>query len=195
MTGARLPGGALLGVGVPGLFVPALRMLAEADDDVAEAFEAALAKSPAYQTVAQLQEAVPEQMREREARAADALIPCLLSLASNSQTRDPATLAKPISQSPNLELTPAQRETLEHRLTSLLHSLAIESTGHAIEILTQNATNYASSRVFTDVRHVFSRDPTRPPTGAAIVEVLQLQTWSPDGSSDTTYVAMDEADL
>jgi hypothetical protein len=35
----------------------------------------------------------------------------------------------------------------------------------------------------------------RPPSGAVIVEMLQLETWSSDGRTDTLRVAMDRADL
>ncbi len=104
-------------------------------------------------------------------------------------------LARSISLSPDLELDETETAALEQRLDELLQIEAVESTAHAIEILTQNPRNYGSARVLTDVRHVFSRDVREPPRGATIVEVLQLHTWSPNGTSDTTYVAMDEADL
>jgi hypothetical protein len=193
VTGVRVPAGALVGVGVPPPFRPALQLLAKVSQDVADAVHAALADAPEFRTVAQLQDLMPSAITS--APGGEALVPCLLSLASHAQAGHPAALAKAISRSPGLELDEAQAGYLEHRLTQLLSTPALESTGHAIEILTQNPRNYGASHVFTDVRHVFRRDATQSPTGATIVEVLQLQTWSPDGSSDTIYVAMDEVDL
>ena len=134
-------------------------------------------------------------LREQDKMAADSLLPSLLSLATSTQPADPEVLTKSISRSPDLGLEPERADALAERLQGLLRTSAVESTGHAIEILTQNPRNYGGSRVFTDVRHVFGRDPQKTPTGATVLEILQLQTWGPDGASDTIYVAMDETDL
>jgi len=196
LTSARLPAGAVVGVGVPPAFRAGLRLLARLPDQEAGELLGRLTDAPSFQTVTRLEAVVPDALRARDAPGADALVTCLLSIGGHPRAaEDVRTLARSISLAPELELGDNEAEVLERRLADLLVIPAIESTAHAIEVLTQNPRNYGSARVLTDVRHVFSRDVTEPPKGATIVEVLQLRTWSLDGSSDTTYVAMDETDL
>jgi prophage DNA circulation protein len=196
LTSARLPATALVGVGIPRPFRVALQLLARLPDQEAAELVDLFGKERSFQTVSQLQALVPDTLSKADAAGAQALIPCLLSLGGHPRAADDAAgLASSISLSPDLELENAETAALERRLNELLKLPAIESTARAIEILTQNPHNYESARVLTDVRHVFSRDVGEPPRGATIVEVLQLHTWSPDGVSDITYVAMDEADL
>jgi hypothetical protein len=60
---------------------------------------------------------------------------------------------------------------------------------------TQNPRNFQSARIVTDIRPVFSDKVSAPPLGAVIVETLQIQTWTRDGSSELIFVSMDETDL
>ncbi len=62
-------------------------------------------------------------------------------------------------------------------------------------MLAQHDRNFQSARIFTDLRPLFETDPEQAPSGAVIVEMLQLETWSGDGRTETVRVAMDRADL
>ncbi len=42
---------------------------------------------------------------------------------------------------------------------------------------------------------MFQDNPDAQPSGAVIVETLQLQTWTRDGESEAIFVSMDETDL
>jgi hypothetical protein len=78
------------------------------------------------------------------------------------------------------------------RLTS---TRALRTSANAHEVLAQHDRNFQSARIFTDLRPLFGADPERPPSGAVIVEMLQLETWSGEGRTETVRVAMDRADL
>ena len=78
------------------------------------------------------------------------------------------------------------------RLTS---TRALRTSANAHEVLAQHDRNFQSARIFTDLRPLFDTNPEQPPSGAVIVEMLQLETWSGDGRTETVRVAMDRTDL
>jgi hypothetical protein len=78
LTGVTIPAAAIVGQRVPLPFRPALRLLASLDDASAATIAAALASAQEFQTVAQLQEIVPDELREQDATGTEALVPCLL---------------------------------------------------------------------------------------------------------------------
>ncbi len=78
------------------------------------------------------------------------------------------------------------------RLTS---TRALRTSANAHEVLAQHDRNFQSARIFTDLRPLFDTNPEQPPSGAVIVEMLQLETWSGDGQTETVRVAMDRTDL
>ena len=84
---------------------------------------------------------------------------------------------------------------LADRASALLETAAIGTTAIAVDLQTQHARNYQQARILTDIRPVFPDAIDEAPTGAVIVEVLQIQTWTRDGESETLVVALDEKDL
>jgi hypothetical protein len=193
MTGSR--GGHIANLGIPQQFRAALALLSALADDEARALCDAVAAASAFQSVADLLNHIRSALPDAHAADADDLVPALLSLSSLARSADPITIAVAASKSANLELDDESRDRLQARLRPLLESKAISSTAAAIDVLTQHSRNYRTARVFTDIRPVFPEDVADLPTGAVLVETLQLQTWDRDGNSETIYVAMDEADL
>jgi hypothetical protein len=105
-------------------------------------------------------------------------------------------IAEALSRSADLDLSNDEaRSRLGERVASILRTEALSTTAVGVELLTQFPRNYQVSRIFTDIRPLFHDEVEDRPTGAVIVETLQLQTWNRDGSTETLYVAMDEADL
>lgn len=180
---------------IPEPYRGSLAALARLDEDRTNRLLEAMNSAAPLLRVQDLERLTLQAFSEAERRGARNLIPAVLSLRGQLRTTSPNRLAAVTSASDELELTPNEREQLAARLEALLATEALSSTANAVELLTQNPRNYRTARVLTDVRYVFPDDPKERPTGAVIVEVLQVQTWDRDGGAETIYLAMDETDI
>jgi hypothetical protein len=182
-------------LGIPRPYRGGFEALLELDDAAAQRFSEALDQAPKFAAVADLVERAKSVVPEEQRLQTELVIQALLSVRGQLREMDAGELARDLSESIDLEFDSEQRKGLRERLTPLLKSEALRSTANAVDLLTQNRLNYASSRSFSDVRPVFDDDVHTVPTGAVIVETLQLRTWSKDGSTDILHIAMDESDL
>lgn len=178
--------------GVPPPFRRSLVAIAHLTGDEAarliEAFRSADPFRPTRELRASAQGALPE----REQAVSDSLIPALLSLIGQGS---PMSLATGVSRSLDLDLTVEAREHLSDRLAQLLAAKSLVTTASALDLLTQHERNYQTARIISDVRPIFTDSVEAPPSGAVIVEMLQIRTWDRDGAAGSVYIAMDEADL
>lgn len=184
-----------MAIGVPTAFRQALLVLEGLDEADAQRLLETVAAADRFQPVGTLRELVEQVLPEGQTAQAERLVPALLSLRGQLRGTPPERLAEALSGSADLDLGSDARKRLRDRVAALLGSAAITSTASAVELLTQHERNYQTARVFTDIRPIFERDVTDPPTGAVIVEMLQIQTWDREGQSETLYVALDESDL
>lgn len=182
-------------LGVPAPFRRALLLLEQLDDEHAARLNDAFSNAPAFQPLGRLRSLARDVLPREQTAMADRLIPALLSLGGQLRGTPPEQVAEAVAGSADLELGPKSRERLRERVLALLSTPAISSTASAVELLTQHERNYQTARVFTDIRPIFQQNVGDPPTGAVIVEMLQLQTWDREGEGETLYVAMDESDL
>lgn len=178
-------------LGIPPPYRSPFIELSRLDDAAASEVVGRLEALPAYAPVTDLQ-------RELSAAVGDAgsgLAAALLSLRGQLRTWTASEIGAALSQSRDIEIDPEARPLLQERTSALLQTAALSSTAVAVDLQTQHERNYQAARVFTDVRPVFADDVEDRPTGAVIVEMLQLQTWTRDGDAETIFVALDEKDL
>ena len=180
---------------IPVPFREPLQDLAELGDTGAQRLIDAVASADAFQPVQRLQETVRSSLSEAPKPEASWLVSVLLSLSTQFRPTPPGEVATAVSESPALELEADARDRLRERLSALLMAEAIRSTSSAVDLLTQHDRNYHTARILTDIRPVFPEEVSQQPTGAVIVEVLQLQVWDRDGEAETLHIAMDEPDL
>lgn len=178
---------------VPPMYRDPLAELARLDDQTASALVEALHGLPRYAPVTEIlgsvQDAIGDPMR------AAAIVGSLLSLRGQMREVTPDELAETVSESDDLGLDEDSRALLRRRLADALGTDALSTTAVAVDLQTQHQRNYQSARIFTDIRPVFQDDLEAGPSGAVIVETLQLQTWNRTGGGEEFFVALDEADL
>jgi hypothetical protein len=70
----------------------------------------------------------------------------------------------------------------------------IEVTTKAFDILLGNEHNYSEARIFTDIRPVFTTDPSEAPVGAVVVHNLKIE-YRKESSPQEFFIALDSQDL
>lgn len=184
-----------MALGVPSPFRQAFLLLVGLEQSDANALLQAFQETQEYQPVERLRELATAALANEHAPQVERLIPALLSLRGQTRRTAPARVAEALAQSPDLEIKHEERETLRERVQALLDTPAMRTTADAVELLTQHDRNYQTARIFSDIRPVFPGDAGERPTGAVVVEMLQIQTWDRDGTEETLYIAMDHVDL
>lgn len=180
---------------IPLPYREALTALAHLPEDTATRLVDALAALEAYSPVSRIQEATASILGEGASPAERQLGLPLLALRGQYRQTPLEEIATRVSESTELELDPAERDNLRSRTAAILGTPVYATTAVATDLQTQNARNYQSSRIVTDLRPVFQDRVDAQPTGAVIVETLQLQTWTRDGESEAIFVSVDETDL
>lgn len=173
----------------------ALTEMGRMDGQQAEQLVGAFDQLGAYLTidglVAAAQEAAPSL------QSADDLIVTLLGLTTETRQLESSQVGQLVRDA--LEREPLPISVDISRVVDVVRRLtatrALRTSANAHEVLAQHDRNFQAARIFTDLRPLFDTDPSEPPSGAVIVEMLQLETWSGDGRSETVRVAMDRADL
>jgi hypothetical protein len=169
-----------------------LAQLPEAE--AAQLVEAIGALEP-YAPISKIQEATESVVGEGASVGEGQLLLPLLALRGQLRQVAPEEIAERLSQSSDLALDATSRADLRSRAKAILSAPVYTTTAVATDLQTQNARNFQSARIVTDLRPIFQDGVKAPPTGAVIVETLQIQTWIRDGSSELIFVSMDEADL
>lgn len=93
------------------------------------------------------------------------------------------------------EMTPANWDAFAANVRAILaceRSLGV--TAKALDLLTDHEHCLHSSRIVTDVRHIFAADPNLRPQSAVIIHVLNLVYHEIDGMKEV-YMALDTSDL
>lgn len=106
-----------------------------------------------------------------------------------------ADLSDTLRKRADKELTPADWDEFSADIQAILaceDSLGV--TAKALDLLTDHEHGLHSSRIITDVRHVFAADPNDRPKAAVIVHMLNLVYHQIDSMKET-YFALDAADL
>ena len=178
---------------VPGPYKAALGALARMSEAQVSRLIEAFESVAGYRPVRELSEVVTETLGEETGTDAEELVTALLSLRGQYRTTSVERLARAASEAVVDE--PDLRDQLRQRIEALIRLPSMSTTAGAVDVLTQHQFNYQSARILTDIRPVFPEDVEAPPTGAVIVEVLQIQSWQRDGSTHTFHVAMDQVDL
>jgi hypothetical protein len=183
-------------LGVPRGYRAAFGTLEALEDAAFDRLVTSLSSAPALSPVSTLVELAAPVFGDDRSLTARGLVQALLSAEGLIRLFGAeGEVARGISESADLDLDGEQRRKLQVRLEALLEVEGLRSTAAAVDLLTQNERNYGEARVFSDIRPIFGEAVVEAPTGAVIVETLQLRTWAKDGSSETIAVAMDESDL
>jgi hypothetical protein len=185
-------------LGVPHSYRASLLALAGADENVVAALVSQLDALPAYAPVTDVRRVITTSLAPDQSEgdaASEGLAAALLSLRGLFRTLSAEEIGESLASSTDLDLDAESRRRLAQRVAAFLKSPALSTTAVAVDLQTQHERNYQSARIFTDVRPVFDEDVDQGPTGAVIVEMLQLQTWNRDGRAETIFVALDEKDL
>lgn len=180
---------------IPLPYRDALTALAKLDDHVSGALIQALAALEPYAPVSQIQQATAAALGEDASPAEQQLGLPLLALRGQYRQTSLEDMATLVSESAELDLDGSARASLRSRVAAILATPVYATTAVATDLQTQNARNYQSARIVTDLRPVFQDDLDAQPSGAVIVETLQIQTWTRDGESEAIFVSMDETDL
>jgi hypothetical protein len=180
---------------IPELYREPLTTLAKMDDDDAGRLVAAIAALDAYSPMSTIQDATGGVLGEQASAIEKQMCVPLLALRGQMRLTQPDEIARRLSESVELELDDAERAALRSRAAAILATPVYETTAVATDLQTQNGRNFQSARIVTDIRPVFRKDLDAEPSGAVIVETLQIQTWTRDGDSELLFVSMDEADL
>lgn len=89
-------------------------------------------------------------------------------------------------------------DSLAHTKNALREALSFETsvgvTAKAFRVLSQNKTLFVRSRVLSDLRPVFRRDPDQDPSATVIVHTLCIECRE-DGNKTELYIALDSEDL
>jgi hypothetical protein len=180
---------------VPVPYRESLTALAQMPEDTAARLIDALAALETYSPVSRIQEATADALGEGAGPAERQMVLPLLALRAQYRQTSLEEIAVRVSESTALELDAAARANLRSRAEAILATPVYTTTSVATDLQTQNPRNYQSARIVTDLRPVFHDDLDAQPSGAVIVETLQVQTWTRDGGSEVIFVAMDETDL
>jgi hypothetical protein len=181
--------------GVPPSYREALTTLAELTDDDAANLVAEIAALAAFSPVSKIQAATAKVLGEDVGPAATQLAFPLLALRGQLRKMKADEVAERLSESADLDLDQQARTQLRDRAAAILGTDVLATTAVATDLQTQNPRNFQSARIVTDIRPVFSDVIEQRPTGAVIVETLQIQTWTRDGNAELIFVSMDEEDL
>lgn len=178
-------------ISIPPAYRGPLAVLARLPAQDASSLIETVRSLPAYAAVTDIQRRFGDVTGTEGSDVAAAL----LSLRGLLRTTSADELGDWLASSPDLDLDENARAALRERVTALVDAAAVSTTAVAVDLQTQHQRNYQSARIFTDLRPVFADELAEGPTGAVIVEMLQLQTWNRDGESETMFVALDEKDL
>lgn len=181
--------------GIPPPYREPLTRLAALSEGDAQALIQAIATLGRYSPPSTIEDATASVLGEAATPAERRLALPLLALRGQLRQMSTDAIAEKLSESNDLDLDEAARESLHSRAAAILETNVFGTTGVATDLQTQHERNYQSARIVTDLRPVFQDDLAQSPDGAVIVETLQIQTWSRDGDSQLIFVSMDEKDL
>jgi hypothetical protein len=181
--------------GIPPAYRDSFTKLAKLPQEDAGKLVDAICELAAFQPVSSIEQATASVLGSNATPAEKRLALPLLALRGQLRQRTTAEIAEQLSESLDLELDDDDRVHLKERAGAILASAVFSSTGVATDLQTQNARNFQSARIITDLRPVFQDVVAKDPDGAVIVETLQMQTWTRDGGTDLVFVSMDESDL
>jgi hypothetical protein len=181
---------------VPEPYLRPLEVVRDLPDEDFDRLVGLLADSPPYLQVASLIDRVEATLPEGTKGAGRTLLLAVLSLRGQFRNTPISELAQLVSESIELYVEDSDaRHRFAERLNKVLELEAIRSTGNAIDVLTRHDRNFHTARIFTDLRPLFADDPSEQPTGAVIVDMLQIDTWDRAGGSESLYIALDHSDL
>lgn len=180
---------------IPFPYREALVALARLPEETTDRLIDALAELEAFSPVFRIEEATASVLSDDAGLAERQVGLPLLALRGQYRQTPLEEISSRVSESTELELDSDERADLRSRVARILATPVYGTTAIATDLQTQNARNYQSSRIVTDLRPVFQDDLDAQPSGAVIVETLQLHIWTRDGESEAIFVSMDEADL
>src|SRR4051794_10056517 len=105
-------------------------------------------------------------------------------------------LAQDVSESEDLHIPADRRAAYASRLRALITTPALTIVARASEVVTEHDKVFHDARIFTDLRPVFERDPTRGVKLAGLVGTMKLD-YHPGGrrTIDSVFVTLDRGDL
>jgi hypothetical protein len=86
------------------------------------------------------------------------------------------------------------RDSVRRRLVRLLNTEAFAIASKVARLSYDFERTFCSSKVLTDLRPVFSDDPTAPPVGYMVINTLKLD-YHENGDTGTMFIGMSEEDL
>jgi hypothetical protein len=173
-----------------------IRAILEMQDDEAETLRSALQEVPERLNSASLARAV-EKAVPAVADAALEIVDALISLVVllRDDGSDIELLAHDVSDSPDLDLDEELRPAFRDCLVGLMSLRPLQLAARAQDLVVAYERVFHGARMLTDVRPVFGKDVEDGPKAATIVSVLELEFHQKDQGVQSSYYALDQADL
>lgn len=186
----------LRSIRVPPTAVPILKRLAELDDERSKALVTAVSTG-AIRGKSALEAAVlavlGEQWQGDEVQDLLGNLISISSLASSHQFSADA-IAEALVKRAGDKFTENEAQVLTRRLAVLIDAPDLLAYSKAADIYTEFDRLLHVSRIITDIRPVFSREPNPEPLGAVIVHTLRLDYFDA-GRTQTISFALSRGDL
>lgn len=175
----------------------ALAALRDLPDDDFNRFVDVLRGSSTYLALpdlaARTAEAMPDDVDVDHGQVVQALLALRNQLKFHGWTHE--RLAREVSRADGVEPDDTDlRRSFQERIETLLDVESLATTANAADVQTQYERPFHSARVLTDIRPVFSEDPTEPPTGAVLTNVLKIEYFGKTGL-ESVWLALDHADV
>jgi hypothetical protein len=182
---------------VPLEYREALQRLASLPDDVYGRLLEQVAREPLSTNVAGLKSKIEDGRQSAGWPDADPLVEALLNIHAlrKSWRATDTEIAADLAEADELGLEePEEKRRFIERLANLLRARAVDGLAHAIDVGYEYGQIFSESRVLTDIRPLFLKQPVSRPDGVVIAHTLRIDYL--DGRENrTAYFALDEDDL
>jgi hypothetical protein len=126
----------------------------------------------------------------------DALVPMYIAHSTWGQDRDFAKYTARAIQNESPNDGSVNWDSVERRLSELMSHDSMSIVAKAIDISTDQLNTFctSSARIITDVRPLFTNDPTKQPSAAVLVHTLKF-SYHINGEHKEFYCGLDSDDM
>lgn len=181
---------------VPHRHLQALRFLASAEEDTAQAIKEVLSGEDRFNSVAALEKNLTRVPGVSKA-IAESLVGSVLTLENLlvSHKYSVSELASAVAEVDELELNDTAKENLATQLSVVLSRPPIRELAKAAELAAESSYHYHTGRFLTDLRPIFGDDPRDPVQAAVVTQTLRLEYYDQYGDPSSLFIALNEVDI
>ena len=181
---------------VPEPYRPAIETIAQASDEEFDSLLSAISELPVGTERQALAGAVSAALKTPAGVFSSQIVASVASLVPLAKSFDISDeeIAGAVSSSQSLMLEDNERPKLRSRLQALIAVPVIVTLGSAQDLLSELKTTFLDVRVLTDIRPIFGRNPSTPPSSAIISQTLKIQ-FIEESEIHSIHLAVDAGDL